>query len=159
MRFFEDLRVGERSELGSHTFTAEEIKAFARRFDPQRFHVDEQAAASSHFGALCASGWHTAAMYMRFFVAAEQREAAKLRAEGETPARDGPSPGIRDLRWLKPVHAGDTISFAREVTELRETTSRPGWGLMVARNTGTNQKGELVLSFVGAKFAERLRKD
>ena len=74
---------------------------------------------------------------------------------GETPAKDGPSPGVRDLRWLKPVYAGDTISFAREVTELRESTTRPGWGLMVARNTGTNQKGELVLSFVGAKFAER----
>ncbi len=59
MRFFEDMRVGERTELGSHTFTAEEIKAFARRYDPQRFHVDEEAAARSHFGALCASGWHT----------------------------------------------------------------------------------------------------
>ncbi len=94
-------------------------------------------------------------MFMRFFVAAEREEADKLLARGETPAKAGPSPGIRDLRWLKPVYAGDTISFAREVTELRETTRRPGWGLMVARNTGTNQRGELVLSFVGAKFAER----
>jgi acyl dehydratase len=155
MRFFEDMRVGERTELGSHTFTADEIKAFAQRYDPQRFHVDELAAARSHFGALCASGWHTTAVFMRHFVDAERREADKLRAHDETPAREGPSPGIRDLRWLKPVYAGDTISFAREVTELRETTRRPGWGLMVARNTGTNQNGELVLSFVGAKFAER----
>jgi acyl dehydratase len=155
MRFFEDMRVGERTELGRHTFSADEIKAFARRFDPQRFHVDEEAAARSHFGALCASGWHTTAMFMRFFVAAEREEADKLRARGETPAKAGPSPGIRDLRWLKPVYAGDTINFAREVTELRETTRRPGWGLMVARNTGTNQHGELVLSFMGAKFAER----
>jgi acyl dehydratase len=155
MRFFEDMRVGERTEFGSHTFSADEIKAFARRYDPQRFHVDEQAAARSHFGALCASGWHTTAMFMRFFVAAEQREADKVRAHGEAAARDGPSPGIRDLRWHRPVYAGDTISFAREVTELRETTRLPGWGLMVARNSGTNQNGELVLSFVGAKFAER----
>jgi acyl dehydratase len=155
MRFFDDMRVGERTELGSHTFTADEIKAFAHRFDPQRFHVDEEAAARSHFGALCASGWHTAAMFMRFFVDSERREADRLRARGETPARDGPSPGIRELRWLKPVYAGDTIGFAREVKELRETTSRPGWGLMVALNTATNQNGELVLSFVGAKFAER----
>lgn len=155
MRFFDDMRVGERTELGSHTFTADEIKAFARRFDPQRFHVDEAAAARSHFGALCASGWHTGAMFMRHFVAAEQREADKLRQQGETPAREGPSPGLRELRWHKPVYAGDTISFAREVIELRETTTRPGWGLMVARNTGTNQKGELVISFVGAKFAQR----
>ena len=158
MRFFEDMAVGERTELGSHTFTAEEIKAFARRFDPQRFHVDEAAAAQTHFGALCASGWHTTAVYMRHFVESERREAEMLRARGERPARDGPSPGIRDLRWHRPVFAGDTVSFAREVKELRETTSRPGWGLMVALNTGANQHGELVLSFVGAKFAERRNK-
>ena len=152
------MSVGERTELGSHTFTAAEIKAFAQKFDPQRFHVDEAAAAASHFGRLCASGWHTAAVYMRLFVAFEQREADAARARGETPARDGPSPGIRDLRWLKPVYVGDTISFAREITELRDETRRPGWGLMVARNTGTNQHGEPVFSFVGAKFAERRTK-
>jgi len=159
MRYFEDMSVGERTELGSHTFTADEIKAFAQKFDPQRFHVDEAAAAASHFGALCASGWHTAAVYMRLFVAFEQREADAARARGERPARDGPSPGIRDLRWLKPVYAGDTISFAREVKELRDMANRPDWGLMVAHNTGTNQNGELVLSFVGAKFAERRAKE
>jgi len=158
MRFFEDMRVGERTELGSHTFTADEIKSFAVRFDPQPFHVDEAAAARSHFGALCASGWHTAAMFMRHFVDAERREAEALRARGELVAKDGPSPGIRDLRWLKPVYVGDTIRFAREVKELRETPHRPGWGLMIALNTGTNQDGELVISFSGAKFAER-RKD
>src|SRR5215469_11484471 len=148
MRFFEDMRVGERTELGSHTFTADEIKAFARRYDPQRFHVDEDAAARTHFGALCASGWHTAAVFMRHFVDAERREAEAPCAGGETPAQSGPSPGIRDLRWPRPVYAGDTISFAREVTELRAQTTRPGWGLIVGRNTGTNQNGELVLSFI-----------
>jgi acyl dehydratase len=152
------MRVGERTELGSHTFTADEIKTFARRYDPQRFHLDETTAAQSHFGALCASGWHTTAVYMRHFVESERREAEAARAAGETPARDGPSPGIRELQWLRPVYAGDTISFAREVKELRETTGRPGWGLMVALNTGTNQRGELVLSFVGAKFAEKRKK-
>jgi acyl dehydratase len=155
MRYFEDMRVGERTELGGHTFTAEEIKAFARRFDPQLFHLDEAAAARSHFGRLCASGWHTTAVYMRYFVDSELREAEHMRARGETPAKDGPSPGIRELRWTKPVYAGDTIAFAREILELRETTGRPGWGLMVARNTATNQDGELVMSFVGAKFAQR----
>ena len=155
MRYFDDMRVGERVELGSHTFTADEIKTFARRYDPQLFHLDEAAAQRSHFGALCASGWHTAAMFMRHFVDAERREAEALRTAGETPAKAGPSPGIRDMRWLKPVYVGDTISFAREITELRDETRRPGWGLMVARNTGTNQKGELVISFIGAKFAER----
>jgi len=155
MRYFEDMRVGERTELGSHTFTADEIKTFARRYDPQRFHVDEDAAARSHFGALCASGWHTTAVYMRHFVEFERREAEEMRAHGEAPAKAGPSPGIRDLRWVRPVYAGDTITFAREVKELREVAGRPGWGLMVALNTATNQKGELVMSFQGAKFAER----
>ncbi|HEY1546138.1 MAG TPA: MaoC family dehydratase [Xanthobacteraceae bacterium] len=155
MRYFEDLRVGERTELGSHTFTADEIKAFARRYDPQRFHVDEGEAARSHFGRLCASGWHTTAVYMRHFVDFERAEAERMRAGGETPAKAGPSPGIRELRWVRPVYAGDTISFAREVMELRDASRRPGWGLMVAHNTGINQNGELVLSFVGAKFAEK----
>ena len=155
MRYFEDMRVGERTELGSHIFTADEIKAFARRYDPQRFHLDEAAAERSHFGRLCASGWHTTAVYMRYFVEAERREAEEMRARGEAPAEAGPSPGIRELRWAKPVYAGDTITFAREVIELREVERRPGWGLMVARNTGTNQNGELVISFIGAKFAAR----
>ena len=158
MRYFEDMRVGERTELGSHTFMAEEIKAFARRYDPQRFHIDEDAAVRSHFGALCASGWHTTAVYMRHFVDFERREAERMRAAGETPAKAGPSPGIRELRWVRPVYAGDTISFAREVKELRDLPNRPGWGLMVALNTGTNQNGDLVLSFVGAKFAEKRTK-
>jgi acyl dehydratase len=152
------MRVGERTELGSHTFTADEIKAFARRYDPQRFHVDEEAAARSHFGRLCASGWHTTAVFMRHFVDFERDEAARMRAAGETPAKTGPSPGIRDLRWLRPVYAGDTISFAREVKELRDANGRPGWGLMVALSTGTNQDGELVVSFTGAKFAEKRAK-
>ena len=155
MKFFEDIAVGDKIELGRHTFTAPDIKAFAVRFDPQPFHLDENAAARSHFGALCASGWHTAAMFMRHFVEAERREADALAARGEAVAKDGPSPGIRDLRWVKPVYVGDTISFAREVKELRETPQRPGWGLMIALNTGTNQNGELVISFLGAKFAER----
>ncbi len=65
MKFFEDIRVGETADIGRHTFTAEDIKAFAARFDPQPFHVDEAAAARSHFGRLCASGWHTACVWMR----------------------------------------------------------------------------------------------
>ena len=158
MRYFEDMHVGERTELGSHTFTADEIKAFARRYDPQLFHTDEAAAARSHFGRLCASGWHTTAVYMRYFVDSELREAGAMRARGETPAKDGPSPGIRELRWTRPVYAGDTITFAREVIELREMTMRPGWGLTVARNSATNQNGELVMSFVGAKFTQKRAK-
>jgi acyl dehydratase len=155
MRFFEDVRIGDREEFGRHTFSAEEIKAFAARFDPQPFHLDEAAAASTPFGRLCASGWHTAAMCMRRLVEYRREDDDARRARGEPVARTGPSPGFRNLKWLKPVFPGDTISYASEVISLRPLNSRPQWGLMTARNTGTNQNGELVLSFESAAFIER----
>ena len=86
MKFWEDIAVGERAEVGRHTFTADDIKAFARRFDPQPFHLDEAAAARSHFGALCASGWHTASVWMRLMVEYQRREDAARRARGEAVA-------------------------------------------------------------------------
>ena len=155
MRYFDDIGVGDRMELGTHTFTAEDIKTFAAQYDPQAFHMDEAAAAQSHFGALCASGWHTVATWMRLRVLYGRREDAERAARGEVIAKLGPSPGFRELRWLKPVYAGDSITFASEIAEKRASQSRPGWGLVFARNTGTNQKGELVLSFIGSGFVER----
>jgi acyl dehydratase len=155
MRYFDDITIGDRMALGSHTFTADDIKTFARLYDPQPFHMDEAAAAKSHFGALCASGWHTVAMWMRLRVLAGQREDAERAARGEVVAKFGPSPGFRALTWPKPVYAGDTITYASEVAEKRCSKSRPGWGLVFNRNTGTNQKGELVLSFIGSGFVER----
>ena len=155
MNFFEDFAVGQRADLGSHTFTAEEIKAFAREFDPQPFHVDERAAAASHFGALCASGWHTAAMCLRHVVDDRHRRQAELRRRGEKVAKTGPSPGLRDLRWPKPVYAGDTVTFATEVVALHNHARRPGVGLRVARNTGVNQHGDLVYSVLSSTFIER----
>jgi acyl dehydratase len=155
MTYFEDLRIGTRIEVGSHTFTADEIKAFARQFDPQPFHMDEAAAARSSFGALCASGWHTAAICLRLMVTDRQRRQAEIRQRGEPVARTGPSPGLRDLKWLKPVYVGDTISFAHEVVELRDLPDRPDVGLRVSHNTGTNQKGERVYSVMSSTFIER----
>jgi acyl dehydratase len=155
MKFFDDIAIGERFELGRHTFSADAIKAFARRFDPQAFHLDEAAAARSHFGALCASGWHTASVWMRLMVDYQRREDAALRARGEPVATLGPSPGFRELKWLKPVYVGDTISYATEVLETRTSNSRPEWGIMTMRNTGVNQKGEPVISFVSVAFVER----
>src|ERR671927_1543413 len=139
MRFFEDMRVGDRAEIGRHTFTAEEIKSFAQRFDPQPFHIDEAAAAQSLFGGLTASGWHTACLWMRLAVEYRRREDDERRARGEPVAALGVSPGFRDLKWLKPVYVGDTISYASEVVEKRASRSRPGWGLVFSKNTGTNQ--------------------
>jgi acyl dehydratase len=156
VKYFEDSRVGERYEIGRHTFVADDMKGFAARFDPQPFHVDEAAARQSHFGALCASGWHTAAIWMRLMVDHRRRMIEAARARGEPVARIGPAPGIRDLKWLKPVYVGDTIDYASEVVETRVSNSRPGFGLMTIRSTGVNQNGDLVISFLSTTFIERL---
>lgn len=155
MRYYEDIAVGQRRELGSFTFTAEAIKEFARKFDPQPFHLDEDAGRRSLFGGLAASGWHVSAVCMRLLVADGQREAAEAMARGELPAVGGPSPGFKDLRWIKPVLAGDTIRFASEVESIRISESRPQWAILQGRNTGTNQRGELVFSFLASAFVPR----
>jgi acyl dehydratase len=155
MRYFEELQIGARTDLGSYTFSADEIKSFAARYDPQPFHLDESAAANSHFRRLCASGWHTAAVCMRLLIEHVRREDDERRARGEPVAELGPSPGFRDLRWPKPVYADDTIAFASEIVATRPLNSRPRWGLMTIRNTGSNQHGGLVLAFVSSAFVER----
>ena len=158
MKFFDDMRIGERWAVGTHTFTTDDIKSFARRFDPQAFHVDEEAAKRSHFGALCASGWHTASVWMRLMIEHNAGEDEKRRARGEAVAVFGPSPGFRELKWLKPVYVGDTISYASEIVDLRLSNSRPEWGIMAIRNTGINQRGEPVVSFVSTSFVQRRSK-
>ena len=154
MKFLEDAPVGEPTELGSHTFTADDIKKFARRYDPQPFHLDEAAAARSHFGALCASGWHTAATWMRLMVQYQERYAAAQRARGEAVAELGPSPGFREMKWLRPVYAGDTIKYSTEIIDKRVSNSRPGWGIITIHNIGVNQKGEPVISFISVVFLQ-----
>jgi acyl dehydratase len=155
MSFFEDLVVGDSVVVGRHTFTAHGIKAFARRFDPQPFHVDEAAAAASHFGALCASGWQTAMVWMPMMVDYRRAQKDAAQARGERAPRTGPALGMRDLKWLKPVYVGDTIEYRIEVTETRVCNSRPNFGLMTILTTGTNQKGEPVISFLSTTFVER----
>jgi acyl dehydratase len=155
MLFFEDIEVGLRRELGSFTFTAERIKRFAAQFDPQPFHLDEEAGRKSLFGGLAASGWHVGSVCMKLLVAEGQRQAAEATARGEAIAIWGPSPGFRDLRWIKPVLAGDTISYASEVEALRTSESRPQWGILQARQTGINQRGELAFSLLSSAFVPR----
>jgi acyl dehydratase len=155
MHFFEDIEIGQRRELGSFTFTAELIKRFAVQFDPQRFHLDEEEGRKSLFGGLAASGWHVGSVCMKMLVADGQRQAQEAAARGEKIAIWGPSPGFRDLRWIKPVLAGDTIHFASEVESLRSSSSRPEWGILEARNTGTNQRGDLVFSLLATAFVPR----
>jgi acyl dehydratase len=156
MNFFEQVKVGDCYRLGSHRFTAEEIVSFARRFDPQPFHVDEKAAKRSHFGALCASGWHTASIWMRLMVEFRKREAQMRRARGEAVATIGPSPGFTEMRWLKPVYAGDAISYQSDVTATRPSASRPDFGLVTLFNSGANQNNERVISFVSTAFVPKL---
>jgi acyl dehydratase len=158
MKFFEDIQVGETDDVGSYTFSAESIKAFAARFDPQPFHLDEAAAAQSHFGRLCASGWQTACVWMRLMIDYRRREDDERRARGEPVAQLGVSPGFRDLQWLAPVYVGDTISYRTEVVEARPVITRPGWGILFTRNSGANQHGVSVISFVSSVFVERRSK-
>src|SRR3954469_18553164 len=155
MRFFEDIEIGAQREFGSFTFTAGDIKKFATQFDPQRFHLDEEEGRKSLFGGLAASGWHVGSVCMKMLGADGQRPAAKAGARGEQAAVWGPSPGFRELRWLKPVLAGDTIAYASEVAAMRTSEKRPEWGIVQARNTGTNQRGELAFSLLATAFVPR----
>ena len=158
MRFFEDIEIGARRDFGSFTFTAASIKNFATQFDPQRFHLDEEEGRKSLFGGLAASGWHVAAVCMKLMVADGKRQMEEARARGEEVAAWGPSPGFRELRWIKPVLAGDTISFSNQVETKRTSEKRPEWGILQGRNTGTNQRGEVVFSFLGTAFVPRRNK-
>ena len=153
--YFEDIAVGDRCELGSFTFTAEGIKKFAGQFDPQRFHLDEEEGRKSLFGGLTASGWHVASACIRVMVDDGQRRAEQAGLRGEPAPSWGPSAGFRALRWIKPVLAGDTIAYASEVVTRRESKSRPEWGILQVRNTGTNQRGELAISFLSTVFVPR----
>ena len=155
MRFFEDMEVGLRREVGSYTFTADAIKKFAAQFDPQRFHLDEEEGRKSLFGGLAASGWHVGSVCMKLLVADTQRLMREAVGRGEDIAVWGPSPGFRELRWIRPVLAGDTISFASEIESLRVSAKRPQWGILEGRHTGTNQRGELVYSLLATAFVPR----
>jgi len=151
MTFFEEVEIGAAAILGEHTFTREEIIAFAQAFDPQPFHVDEEAARRSQFGALCASGWHTAATWMKLLMDYQQRSIAA----GRPLRAAGASPGFRNMRWVRPVYAGDTITYTTEVTAKAASRSKPEWGVVRSHNTGTNQDGELVFEFEGAVLVRR----
>jgi acyl dehydratase len=134
-RYFEDYHVGMVDEFGDIAVTAQEIVEFARRYDPQSMHVDPVAAAQGPFGGLIASGWHTAAMVMRLFVEHYLSKVATL-----------PSPGVDELRWVRPVRPGDTLRVRVTVTETKRSRSKPDRGLVRGLVEVLNQNGELVMS-------------
>src|SRR5437868_12375566 len=152
MRFFEQMEVGQRRQIGSFTFTAEAIKKFAAQFDPQAFHLDEEAGRKSLFGGLAASGWHVGSVCMKLLVEDTQRQAREATARGVEVAVWGPSPGFRELRWIRPVLSGDTISFATGIESKRLSDSRAGWGILLTRSGGVNQRGEDVYSIKATAF-------
>jgi len=136
--YWEDFEVGDTSSLGERTVDREEIIAFAKMYDPQPFHIDEEAGRQSMFGGLIASGWHTVAMVMRMSVDSYLRDSASLG-----------SPGVDNVRWLKPVRPGDTIRTTRTVMETRPSKSRPELGSVKTRWEVFNQHGEMVMSMEG----------
>lgn len=152
MNFYEDLEVGQRRDVGAYTFTAEAIRRFAAKYDPQRFHLDEEEGRKSLFGGLAASGWHVGSVCMKMLVADGQRRVKEAIARGERVGSWGPSPGFRDLRWIRPVLAGDTVSFSTGIEEKRLSESRPGWGIVQTATSGMNQRGEEVYSIRATAF-------
>jgi len=136
--YFEDFKVGDSVEIGSRTVTEEEIIAFATQFDPQPFHVDPDAAARSIFGGIIASGWHTCSMMMRLMVDGFLNNSSSMG-----------SPGVDQLRWLKPVRAGDTLTLRLVTLESTPSSSKPDRGVVVSEWRATNQHGELVLTIKG----------
>jgi acyl dehydratase len=134
---FDDIALGQTIDFGGYDFTADRIKAWARKWDPQLFHVDETAAAKSIYGGLIASGWHTCAILMRLMV-------DHFRRSGQF--RFGPSPGFDELKWLRPVYAGDRIAYAGTIAAKRRSQSRPGTAIVTTAFTAANPKGEAVLT-------------
>jgi acyl dehydratase len=145
MIYLDDLEVGTESYFGSVEVTREDVIEFARKYDPQPFHLSDEAAAKTHFGRLAASGWHTCAMVMgviaRYVVKTEQAGLG--------------SPGIDELRWLKPVYPGDTLHVTSTIVEVRPSRSKPEIGSFRSATVVTNQEGAKVLTFTSIVLMRR----
>ena len=144
MRYWEDIKEGEVFELGSRTLDKERMVAFAREFDPQPFHTDEKAAEASIWGGLIASGWLTGSVLMRIFYDGYLKDTASLG-----------SPGIDELRWLKPVRPGDTLTVRLTVLETAASRSKPDRGIVRSLMEVVNQHGEVVMTTKGVNFVSR----
>jgi acyl dehydratase len=144
-RYFEDIEVGDVYELdGRYEVTETEVKEFAEKYDPQPFHLDDEAAKESIFGSLAASGWHTASMCMRLLVDDFLEEETSMGARG-----------VDELRWKQPVHPGDTLRVEVEIIDKRPSESNPGMGHVRMRTTGFNQDDEPVIEWVGLGMQRR----
>ena len=145
MLYFEDLQEGAETDFGTYAITREEVLEFARKYDPQPFHLSDEAAAKTHFGRLSASGWHTAAMTMAVI-------ARKVVAEEQAGLG---SPGIDELRWLKPVYPGDTLHVRGKIIDKTPSRSKPELGSFRTETTVTNQDGVPVMRFTSIVLIRR----
>lgn len=143
-RYFEDFFEGETLDLGSFSYTEQEIVAFARAYDPQPMHTDPDAARRSIYGGLIASGWQTATSYMRTLVDQLMRDSSSVG-----------SPGLDKLRWLKPVRPGDVLRARFTVLEARPSNSRPDWGIVRSRGEVLNQDDQVVMDVEAVNFFGR----
>lgn len=145
MIYFEDLMIGAETKFGNYAVTREEVLDFARKYDPQPFHLSDEEAAKTHFGRIAASGWHSCAMTMavlaRYSVAHSQAVLG--------------SPGIDELRWKKPVYPGDTLFVRGKILETTPSRSRPEMGSFRTLTTVTNQHGDMVMSFISIVLIRR----
>ncbi|MBX3594115.1 MaoC family dehydratase [Sphingomonas sp.] len=149
MRYYEDLEIGETARFGSYQVTREEVLAFARAYDPQPFHLSDEAAAQTHFGRLAASGWHTCAMTMAMLV--EQMKAHPSAGRG--------AGGVDELRWIRPVYPGDTLRCETELLEKSLSDKRPEMGRTRSRMLVFNQHDEPVLTFIANALIARRATD
>lgn len=145
MRYFEDLEVGAETYFGSYDVTREEVLEFAHKYDPQPFHISDEEAAKTHFGQIAASGWHTGAMTM----------AVLVRHLGEHPQAGLGSPGIDDLRWLKPVYPGDTLHVRGKIVDKTPSRSKPDIGSFRTETIVTNQDDVPVMRFTSIVLIRR----
>jgi acyl dehydratase len=144
MRYYEDFQVGEVTELGPIDVSEEEILEFAKRYDPQPFHIDPEAAKTSPFGGLIASGWHTTALFMGMFVRGILLDSASMG-----------SPGVEEIRWTAPVRPGDRLTARVTVTDAQPSEKTPGRGTIFTTSEVFNQDGTLVLRMKARGFFAR----
>ncbi len=145
MKYFDDLAVGDETVFGHYDVTREEVIEFARKYDPQPFHLSDEAAAKTHFGRIAASGWHTCAMTMAVIA----RYVVKDRQAGLG------SPGVDELRWLKPVYPGDRLTVRASIVEKTPSRSKPQIGVIRSRTTVSNQDGVDVMRFTSIVMMQR----
>jgi acyl dehydratase len=144
MRYFDDFKVGDSHDCGSKTVSKEEIIAFAKEFDPQAFHIDEKKAERSPYGGVIASGWHTCSICMRLAVDGVLNATASMG-----------SPGVENLRWVKPLRPGDTVEATVSVLEMTPSSSRPDRGRMKVKFELTNPAGEVIMDMIATVIVGR----